>query len=162
MTKPKAYATTDVPVDQSQNELRTLLRKFGVDQYTFAEGRVFAGVELVHDAQVVRLRCPIHPPTDEDVRKWRSASHKPEADCLAALSERELMRIWRVLVWSVKARLVAVEEGLETFEQAFLAHLVDPGTDRTLWEAVREPIEAGRMRLGGPGLLAITTGGADG
>lgn len=154
-----AYAGTDVPVSKSQDELRGLLIKFGAMQFTFGEGRDWAGVEFVHSDHLVRVRCPLRTPTDRDVAAFKSASHVADRDvAVARLFERETMRVWRVLVWSVKARLVAVDEGLETFEQAFLSHLVDPGSGRTLWEAIREPIEAGAMQIGGVGLRALGPG----
>ena len=40
--------------------------------------------------------------------------------------------------WNLKARLEAVEEDVETFEQAFLSHLVNPGTNLTVWEEITE------------------------
>lgn len=47
---------------------------------------------------------------------------------------------------------------METFEQAFLSHLVDPSTNVTLWEAVRVPIEGGAFQLGGAGMRALGPG----
>lgn len=157
-TKKRAYETTDVPVSKSQDELRGLLIKFGAMQFTFGEGRDWAGVEFVHEEQLVRVRCPLKQPTDQQIKSYRSAAHSETATAVMRLLDKEAMRVWRVLVWSVKARLVAVEEGLETFEQAFLSHLVDPSSGRTLWEAVKQPIESGAMRLGGPGMRELGRG----
>lgn len=159
----KAYGSTDVAVSKSQDELRVLLRKHGAEQFGFAEGAGWAGIEFVHRGGLVRLRCPMLV-TDEDVKRWRSASNKSrsqsEAETRALVTEREAMRVWRVLVWSLKARLVAVEEGLETFEQAFLSHLVNPATGRTVWEDVREEVEAGALQIGGAGMRALGPGTA--
>ena len=151
----RSYESTTVPVAKSQAELRGLLQKFGAQQFTFGEGRDWAGVEFLHADHLVRVRCPLRPPTDSAVQAQMKASHRSIAESTTALLDREAMRVWRVLVWSVKARLVSVEEGLESFEQAFLSHLVDPSSGRTLWEAVREPIEGGALQLGGPGLRAL-------
>lgn len=158
MAARKSYAGTEVPVEKSQGELRSLLQKFGATQFTFGEGRDWAGIEFVHNDQLVRLRCPLRQPTDQQVASWKNAAHVATAEAVARLLDKEAMRVWRVLVWSVKARLVAVEEGLESFEQAFLSHLVDPSTNVTLWEAVREPIEGGAFQLGGGGLKALGPG----
>ena len=51
--------------------------------------------------------------------------------------------------------MIAVEENVETFEQAFLAHLVNPATGRTLWQHIAPAIEEGAFRLGGSGLAAL-------
>lgn len=150
----KAYESTNVPVAKSQDELRGLLRKFGAQQFTMGEGEDWAGVEFVHADMVVRLRCPLRtgdnlPPDNR---------HRSTAEKEATVYEREAQRVWRVLVWSVKARLVAVDEGLETFEQAFLSHLVDPATKTTVWERVRDVVAQGALRHGGPGLAALMPG----
>lgn len=151
----RSYETTSVPIAKSQSELRILLQKFGAQQFTFGEGVDWAGVEFVHADQLVRVRCPLRAPTVEQIRAQRKVSRLPEDRTVDLLANREAMRIWRVLVWTIKARLIAVEEGVETFESAFLSHLVDPASNRTVWEQVREPIEAGMLRLGGPGLKAL-------
>lgn len=154
----KSYGSTTVPVAKSQAELRSLLQKFGAQQFTFGEGRDWAGVEFVHADHMVRVRCPLQTPNDKQVQSQSTSSHRSLAEATTTLLDREAMRIWRVLVWVIKARLVSVEEGLETFEQAFLSNLVDPSSDRTLWEAVRQPIESGAFQLGGAGLKALGRG----
>lgn len=152
---PENYASTEVPISKSQDELRQMLMKFGAEQFTFGQGPDWAGLEFVHEGHLVRMRCPLRSYDAKMASRPHKKTLTPET-----WPEAEGRRIWRVLVWSVKARLVAVDEGLETVEQAFLAHMVDPATDRTLWQTVREAIESGRMRLGGPGLPALGRGDA--
>jgi hypothetical protein len=154
----RAYETTQVPVARSQGELRDLLRKFGAQQFSFGEGADWAGVEFIHADQLVRVRCPLKPPDANAVSDHYSKNRKSPDASRQTLLNREAMRVWRVLVWTIKARLVAVEEGLETFEQAFLAAIVDPATNRTIWEQAREAVEGGAFKLGGAGLRAIGTG----
>ena len=159
MTARRSYEGTPVPVSKSQGELRTLLQKFGAQQFSFGEGRDWAGLEFVHAEHLVRVRCPLRTPTDGEVTAFNRSSHKGVADAAIALLDREAMRVWRVLVWTIKARLVAVDEGLETFESTFLSNLVDPSTNTTIWEQMRQPVEGGMFALGGPGLRALNPGG---
>ena len=49
-----------------------------------------------------------------------------------------------MIAWTLRARLVAVEEGVETFEQAFLPHIVNPATGRTIYS---ELADHGRVEL---------------
>lgn len=70
--------------------------------------------------------------------------------------EQEARRIWRVLAWNLKARLEAVEEGVETFEEAFLAHLLDETTGETVFEQLAR---TGRVELGEPLLPQLEAGG---
>lgn len=58
------------------------------------------------------------------------------------------------MAWNLKARLVAVEEGVETFEEAFLAHLVDERSGRTIYEQL---VDDGHVQLAQP-LLALPAG----
>jgi hypothetical protein len=161
-----AYETTTVDVPKSQSAIRNQLLKAGADRVAFAEQLTgpdqSAGVEFLHRGLLVRVVCPI--PTapgkwlDDKVMKQRSGT-KDRVDFARDWTAQESKRIWRVLHWSIKARMEAVDEGLETFEQAFLPHLVDPSTNRTLWDHLRPGIEGGAMCEGGGGLLAIEAGG---
>lgn len=54
---------------------------------------------------------------------------------------REARRLWRVVVMVTKARLVAVEEGVSTFEQEFIGQVVLPG-GRTLAESYAADLPA--------------------
>jgi hypothetical protein len=47
---------------------------------------------------------------------------------------------WRVLLLMVKAKLVAVDAGVVTFEEAFFADIVMPETNKTVYETAREPV----------------------
>jgi hypothetical protein len=142
MSAAANYSSTDVPVSRSQDELRGLLRRFGADSFTMGEGTDWVGVEFVHGGMLVRLRCPLRPYDDRLASRPHKKRLTPET-----WQEAEAQRVWRVLVWSVKARLVAVEEGLETFEQAFLSHLVDPATRRTIWQRMQELVESGAFAI---------------
>lgn len=153
-----AYETTTVTASKSQTEVLGLLRKFGAKQFSIGEGEDWAGVEFIHANHLVRVRCPLRQPKPHDVQKHYTSSRKSLEHSAAALKEREAMRVWRVLVWTIKARLVAVDEGLETFEQAFFSSLVDPTTGRTIWDHARSAVEAGALQLGGAGLAALGTG----
>lgn len=156
-----AYETTEVPVSRSQGHIRDLLRDHGAQQFSFSEaegldGSRFATVDFVHHGHGVRIRVPLQAPDPAEVRrKAQRARSKTAQQIEREAYDQEERRIWRVLFHTLKARMVIVEEGVETFEQAFLAHLVDPSTGLTLWEVVREPIEAGHMQLGGSGLRAL-------
>lgn len=152
-----AYATTEVQVERSQGEIRKLLVAHGASNFSFAEGiqdkTIWAAVEFVHGDSRVRMQVPLKEPElaviNSKLSRTRTKNRKQIVD---ELVEQEARRIWRVLFHGLKARLVSVEERVETFEQAFLAHLVDPVTGRTLWESMKPAIDAGVMKVGGAGL----------
>lgn len=155
-----AYATTTVPVERSQAEVRKLLTDYGASRFAFGEetdsaGVRWAAVQFAHGGHAVRMRVP-HKPLDDKAlaAKARRARTQTYAQFEAAAIEQEAKRIWRVIAWNLKARMVAVEEGVETFEEAFLAHLVNAQTGRTVYE---ELADSGRVELGTP-LLALGRG----
>jgi hypothetical protein len=69
----------------------------------------------------VLIRLPL--PTPDDVRLTGRGQVRTSADMTAAL-KREERRRWRALFLALKAKLVSIEEGIETFDDAFLAHIV--------------------------------------
>jgi len=155
-----AYATTTVPVERSQGEIRKLLVSHGVERLAFGEerddtGQRWAMVTFQGGIHAVRLRVPLKLVDERTVMaKYQRARSKTRDDIRNELYAQEERRIWRVLAWNLKARLVAVEEGVETFEEAFLAHLLDPRSGRTIYEHLAEE---GHVELGAP-LLALPSG----
>jgi len=158
-----AYESTEVPVSRSQGHIRDLLRKHGA-QFSFSEAETLDGmrlatVDFIHHGHAVRIRVPLRPPDPKAIQKAvQRARTRTREQIQRDAYDQEERRIWRVLYHTLKARMVVVEEGVETFEQAFLAHLVDPSSGRTLWEVVRDPIEAGHLQVGGKGLRALESG----
>lgn len=61
--------------------------------------------------------------------------------------QRELDRLWRCLFMVTKAKLVAVAEGIETFDHVFLAHaVVDPQTGATVGDVIIPQLKAGTAK----------------
>lgn len=152
-----AYAATEVQVERSQGEIRKLLYAHDAANFSFSErsidGVQWASVEFVLHDQLVRVQAPLKGTDAKTINdKVNRSRTKTKAQIEREMSEQEARRIWRVLYHGLKARLVSVEEGVETFEQAFLAHLVDPITRQTLWDATKSLIESGVLRLGGVGI----------
>jgi hypothetical protein len=155
-----AYETTTVPVEKSQGEIRKLLTSHGADRFAFGEetdsaGVRWAAISFAYAGHAVRMRVPHKPVDERAIRvKIMRARTKTSDDIRAELTEQEARRIWRVMAWNLKARLVAVEENDETFTEAFLAHLVNEQTGRTVYE---ELADTGRIELATP-LLALNPG----
>lgn len=158
-----AYEQTSVTVEKSQGDIRGLLSKYGAERFSFSEGESqgqwWVGVEFIHANHLVRIAAPLKAPDDDWLRaKVRRARTKSREEFVREHNDQEGRRIWRVIYWSLKARMEAVEEGLETFEEAFLSHIVDPGTGRTLWDGLRPHVEGGLLHIGGRGMAALGDG----
>lgn len=159
-----AYENTSVSVERSQAEVRKLLGKHGSQRFAFGEerddgGQRWAAVSFVHGQHAVRMRVPLKLVDEREVRARARRAHTRTADQIRdEMYEQEEKRIWRVIAWNLKARMVAVDEGVETFEEAFLAHLIDQQTGRTIYEQLAEE---GRVELVAP-LLALPAGPSEG
>jgi hypothetical protein len=155
-----AYESTSVPIEKSQGQIRKLLSGAGASRLAFGEERDeehrrWAAVSFVVGVNAVRLRVPLKAPDQEVVAgKAERAHSKTYEQILDEMYEQEEKRIWRVLAWNLKARMVAVSEELETFEEAFLAHLLDVQTGQTIYEQLAD---TGRVELAQP-LLALEAG----
>jgi hypothetical protein len=157
---PSAYETTRVPVERSQAELRRLLARYNCQRLGFTEerdddGQRWASVTFQIANNAIRMRVPLKLVSEHAVGSaFTRARTSTRDDIRDRLYEQEERRVWRVLAWNLKARLVAVDERLETFEEAFLAHIVDPRTNRTIYQQLAQD---GRVELPAP-LLALTEG----
>jgi hypothetical protein len=97
---------TKVPISRSHDTIRTELRKLKAEQVGIMEGadRHYV-VFLVNDIRYIITTPPL--PKAKDM-------------------EREHMRAWRSIVLLVKAKAVAISEGISTVEREFLANAVMP------------------------------------
>jgi hypothetical protein len=142
-----AYATTQVPVSRSHEEIRAVLKRHGAESFQLGEatreGRRFAGVEFSQHGHRVVMLVPIRVPGPEEVDAIERQAKKKRGWLVA--DEWADMRTWRIIAWTLRARLIAVEEGVETFEQAFLPHIVNPATGRTIYADLAQE---GRVELG--------------
>jgi hypothetical protein len=113
---------TQVPVDKTRLEIERLVRKYGAKGFASAwhdhlpghGGR--ARIEFICQDRLIRLTVDV--PSNEQKAKGK----------------------WRVLLLMVKAKLVAVDAAVVSFEEAFFADIVMPETGKTVYEMAREPV----------------------
>ena len=146
------YEDTKVPVSRSQDGIRSLLREHGARSFAFGEdvdgsGTLYALVRFEHEGLAVRLRVPHKLIDEQEAERRTQYNHKSVARTLADQEERESRRIWRVIHYNLKARMESVEEGVETFVEAFMAHVINAATGLTVYE---ELAGTGRVELPEP------------
>lgn len=100
---------TRVPVDQSRLEIERAARRYGATEFGSGWTADKASVSFVCKGRMVRFVVPM-----------------PK-------KEQEQKRRWRCLLLGIKAKLECVATGIESFEQAFLAHIVTE-TNETVYE----------------------------
>lgn len=107
MTKRPVYAVdTSVPVSRTKSEIEENLSRFGATSFAFATHPDRAIVMFEYNARRVRFDLPL-----------------PTAGTEAQIARQHRQR-WRALLLSIKAKIVSVQTEIETFEEAFLAHVV--------------------------------------
>lgn len=149
-----AYAQgTEVTVGRSQDELRTVLRKYGAEGLAIAEAPGLGVVEFMAQGRRIRFRVPMAAADDADIRVTKGGVRRSPAQVKSALAAEERRR-WRALVLVVKSKLEAVATGIVTFEDEFLAQTVLPDGS-TVGESVAEPIRRAYIEGHVRPLLAI-------
>lgn len=154
-----AYKTSKVGSDVSQGQVKKMLKGAGATRIMTLDdedehGRPLSMVEFIHAGYVIRLTARHRVLDQREAQRRIRFNHKTVDETLGLFAEQEDIRIWRVLHYQIKTRLEAIEEGLETFEQSFLPHIVDPATDATIWEHVEPAIAGGSLKTDGIGLQA--------
>lgn len=110
-----AYAEgTKVPIEQTKTEIERLVSKFGATAFMIASQSGHA--TIMFEAAERRIRF------DVAVLK-----EKPEQNTATRnTAARENRRRWRALLLCIKAKIESVDSKIETFEEAFLSHVVLP------------------------------------
>lgn len=117
-------ARTRVGQDRSEAEIKRIVLRFGAEQFMSAQSAHRAVLGFKVRDRLIRFELPL--PTVEDVRKTETGRDR-NAGALQDAHDQETRRRWRALALVIKAKLEAVETGVTTFEQEFLAHIVMPG-----------------------------------
>ncbi len=102
-----SYASkTKVGVDKTRNEIETTLKRYGASSFAYASEPQRATIIFEAADRRVRFELPL-PPDEEKYAQARRSR-------------------WRALLLCIKAKLEAVASKIETFDEAFLAHVVMP------------------------------------
>lgn len=120
-----AYAErTKTSVEATQAEIKALVKRKGATSFGTVEDqdRAILGFEM----------------RDRRIRFYLPLPHD--------LSEQATKSRWRGLLLAIKAKLESVENGIETFDEAFLAHVVlpDGSTFANYADRALKAVEQGR------------------
>ncbi len=137
MKRAKYAVDTKVSVRDTRSEIEQCLSKFGATSFAFAIHDGSATIMFEFGARRICFDLPL-PKDDTEAKTARLHREK-----------------WRALFLSIKAKLVSVDTEIETFEEAFLAHVV-LANGQKVGDAVKpaliEQYKTGKMipLLGGP------------
>ncbi len=132
-----AYASgTQVPASRSRDEIERTLKRFGAKNIAFASLSQVIVVAFTFEELTIRVQVPL-PVASDDVFVFASVNKTAKRRRTPKQAEeawqREVNRLWRALAAVIKAKLVAVDEGVSTVESEFLSAIVLPD-GRTMGE----------------------------
>lgn len=152
---PTYASGTDVSSDRSRAEIERTLARYGADQFAYMSSRERAVVAFVVDGRQVRFVLAL---PDRQAREFTHHSRGARTAAAAENAyEQAVRQRWRALALVVKAKLEAVDAGIVTFEQEFLAHMVLPGGE-SVFDTVAPAIEHAYATGDVAPLLQITGG----
>jgi hypothetical protein len=125
-------ADTVVSPEKTRGHIERELRRYGATSFAYGTeiGRAMVGFQTKD--RRVRFVLPLVPPQR----------------CTPKQAEQFERSRWRALLLSIKAKLEAVESGIETFDEAFMPHIVMPN-GQTMAEHslpyIKEAYSTGKM-----------------
>lgn len=121
------YASqTSVGADRSRGEIEKTLVRYGAEKFMYGWDGDFAVVGFEMHTRVIRFRLPM--PNRHDPTFTKTPTGRTRRDPAAALIawEQSTRQRWRALLLVIKAKLEAVESGISSFENEFLANIMLP------------------------------------
>lgn len=134
---------TKVTVEQTRAEIERTLNRYGADSFMFGTKRGGDVSIISFEAQNRKIKFTLCIPPQTDSQFTHTPERKIQrspAQVLDAWEQGRRQR-WRALLLAIKAKLEAVESGIATFEQEFLAYTVLPGGE-TVGDQIAPQIEA--------------------
>ena len=125
------YATeTNVQPETSRGEIERTLTKYGATQFMYGwgehEGLEVAVVGFQAHGRQVRFHLRMPDKNDRQFRVTESGRARTDKGAIEKAYQQAVRQRWRALALTIKALLEAVEVGLVSFEEAFLAHIMLP------------------------------------
>jgi len=146
---------TKVSLERSQEEIKRVLRKYDADKFGIMEEKTQA--HLMFEFRGLLIQMTVKFPDREEFKCTPTGNPRAETAIKTAWDQAVKQR-WRALNLAVKAKLEAVEVGISTIEQEFMAFIMMPDgknlSDHLLPE-IRQIASTGKM----PKLLGSGTSG---
>lgn len=120
---------TSVPVERSRAEIENTLARYGASSFMYGwdqQGAMIAFVVGVTDGQKRQVRFHLPLPSRDEKRFTFHSRGKRTPEAAEKEWEQACRQRWRALSLVVKAKLEAVETGIATFEDEFLAYIMLP------------------------------------
>lgn len=123
------YASdTSVPADRSRAEIEKTLARYGASQFMYGwdDDRAVILFRMSEDQGFRQVRFVLQLPPREQFALTPGGRRRRSPAQIEQAFEQAVRSKWRALLLVVKAKLEAVESGIATFDQEFLAHIMLP------------------------------------
>jgi hypothetical protein len=120
-------SNTDVSSERSRAEIETTLRRYGATSFAYGWEDQIAMIGFSTHDRKIRFILPLPDKNDSEFAKTPAGRKRRNAVAQELAWEQACRQRWRALALVIKAKLEAVESGITTFENEFLAHIVLPG-----------------------------------
>lgn len=156
-----AFASdTSVSVERTRAEIETTLARYGATSFAYATTPQMAQIAFQAHGRMIVFRLPM--PRRDEKRFTHTAAKglvRTQDESFRAWEQACRSR-WRALLLAIKAKLEAVECGISSFEQEFLAFIMVPGDGRTIGDAMVPQLEQMYQERKMPNLLLGMGGSA--
>lgn len=155
-------AQTDVSSARSRDEIERILNRYKATGFMYGWEGTRAVIGFVIHNRQVRFVLPLPDRESREFRLTETGRTRTAASSSAAY-EQAIKQRWRALALVIKAKLEAVETGIVSFDQEFMAQLVLPDGRMVVEhvlprvvQAIDEGTIAALLPQSGP--LALTAG----
>ena len=150
-------AKTTVEARDSRAEIERLLEKHGADAFAYGNADGTATVQFRMQGRIIRFRLAVLSREDKFFTEyWQGRTLFRRSETEIDKRHGQLVRSrWRALLLVVKAKLEAIDLGILTFEDEFLANTV-LSNNQTVSDWVQPQVDS-NYRLGKmPDVMALT------
>lgn len=138
--------TTNVSTDRSKSEIERNLMRYGASHFAYGTDIKSAKIGFVYKGRNIRITLPL--PRPDDFQNTPSGRKRRNKEDMLFAWEQACRSKWRALNLIIIAKLEAIESGIASFENEFLAYTALP-SGQTLGEVLTPKIdriiESGKM-----------------
>lgn len=158
MTTMRHAEKTKVSVEKTRAEIESILARYGASHFGYMNGPDKSVIEFRAQNRRVRFILPLPDINSREfkfMRRARQSYDTRRSDTGQHEAwEQACRQRWRALRIAIMAKLEAVQCGISQFEEEFLAYVVDPTTNRTVYECLAEQLQVS-YSTGGGQLLSL-------
>lgn len=145
---PRYAENTSVSSEKSRAEIERIVQRYGADQFAYGWDQARANIGFRLNGRMVRFSVDMPDIADDAFVYTPARRNRRRPEDQRAAWEQACRQRWRALALVIKAKMEAVEAGITTFDEEFMAHILLPSGERVGdWMApqIAAAYDTGRM-----------------